>query len=79
MGQIIVRGNCALISPHFPLRLKQLRYSTTLRPVTGVLESYSLLLTCSATRGAEFPGDSLAFLDREDAIHGGQLDTFFSA
>jgi len=79
MGQIIVRGNCAVILPRFLLLLKRLRYRTTLRPDTGVLESCSFLFASSATRGAEFPSDSLAFLNREDEINGGQLDTFFSA
>jgi hypothetical protein len=76
---MLLRGNCALISPHFPLLLKKPLYRTTPRLVPGVLKSCSFLLTCSATRGAEFPGDPLAFLDSEDAINCGQLDTFFGA
>ena len=47
--------------------------------VNDVPVSIWFLLACSATRGTEFPSDSLAFLDREDAINSGQLDTFFSA
>ncbi len=36
------------------------------------------LFTWSATRGTEFASDPFAFLDGEDAVNGGQLDTFFS-